>query len=278
MILYVIGLVVGIIILINLAKASKKIVAVHARHTMMRSLEKRGNSRVITMIHRQGSKGILSRFSEKYIDIEDSFSILEAIRKTPAEKAIDFIVHTPGGLVLASSQIARALSRHKGEVRIIVPHYAMSGGTLLALAADKIVMDQNAVLGPVDPQIGGLPASSIMKVLAVKNNDEVDDDTIVFADIAEKSVSQMNAAVTALLVQKGRGEDDAKEVANIMVNGTWTHDYPLTVEFFEENNFDVSTNVPEEVYNLMNVDPTILSIVPSVESAPALPKKNKVKK
>jgi len=54
----------------------------------------------------------------------------------------------PGGLVLAAEQIAPALRRHSGTVTVFVPRYAMSGGTLIALAADEIVMDPNAVLGP----------------------------------------------------------------------------------------------------------------------------------
>ena len=41
---------------------------------------------------------------------------------------------------------------------MFVPHYAMSGGTLIAMAAQEIIMDRNAVLGPVDPQIGGVAA------------------------------------------------------------------------------------------------------------------------
>ena len=48
---------------------------------------------------------------------------------------------------------------------MFVPHYAMSGGTLLALAADQIVMDPNAVLGPVDPQLGPLPAASMLEAV-----------------------------------------------------------------------------------------------------------------
>ena len=46
-----------------------------------------------------------------------------------------------------------------------VPHYAMSGGTLIALAADEIVMYEDAVLGPVDPQLGQYPAASILTVV-----------------------------------------------------------------------------------------------------------------
>lgn len=65
--------------------------------------------------------------------------------------------------MLAAEQIARALIRREGKVTCFIPHYAMSGGTLVALAADEIVIDKNAVMGPIDPQLGGYPAISILK-------------------------------------------------------------------------------------------------------------------
>jgi ClpP class serine protease len=66
-------------------------------------------------------------------------------------------------LVLAATQIARAVRGRKGNVTVFVPHYAVSGGRLIALAADEIVMCEHAVLGPVDPQLGEYPAASILK-------------------------------------------------------------------------------------------------------------------
>lgn len=63
--------------------------------------------------------------------------MLRAIELTDPSVPIDLIIHTPGGLVLAAEQIARALSRHPSQVTVMVPHYAMSGGTLIALAADR---------------------------------------------------------------------------------------------------------------------------------------------
>jgi ClpP class serine protease len=114
----------------------------------------------------------------RYIDIEDSEAILRAIRLTSTDMPIDLIVHTPGGLVLAAEQIAHALLRHRAPVTIFVPHYAMSGGTMLALACDQIVMDPNAVLGPVDPQLGPFPAASILEVVARKPVAQVSDETL----------------------------------------------------------------------------------------------------
>ena len=110
------------------------------------------------MIHRQESLSFLGFRMARFIDIQDSEEVLRAIKLTDDDMPIDFILHTPGGLVLASEQIAAALSKHPGKVTVYVPHYAMSGGTMLALAADEIVMDDNAVLSPVDPQIGEYPA------------------------------------------------------------------------------------------------------------------------
>ena len=132
-----------------------------ARVRLLRKLEEQRGSRVITLIHRQETLALLGFPLARYIDINDSEAVLRAIKLTGPDVPIDLIMHTPGGLVLASEQIARALCRHQSPVTVFVPHYAMSGGTLIAMAADKIVMDENAVLGTVDPQLGQWPAVSI---------------------------------------------------------------------------------------------------------------------
>src|SRR5882672_2064892 len=124
------------------------------RARAFRSFESMRHTRLITMIHRQETMSFLGFPIARYIDIEDSEQILRAIRLTPPDMPIDLIAHTPGGLVLAADQIAAALKRHRGKVTVFVPHYAMSGGALLAISADELVMDPNAVLGPVDPQLG----------------------------------------------------------------------------------------------------------------------------
>ena len=130
-----------------------------ARLRFLRRLERQRRSRVITLIHRQESRTILGIPVARYIDIDDSEQVLRAIRLTPRDMPIDLILHTPGGLVLATEQIANALKNHQAKVTVIIPHYAMSGGTLLTLAADEILMDANAVIGPVDPQVGEYPAA-----------------------------------------------------------------------------------------------------------------------
>src|SRR5215210_7880829 len=172
------------------------------RYRALRRLEQARNSRVITLIHRQESVSLLGIPLRRFIDVEDSEQVLRAIRLTPDTVPIDLVVHTPGGLVLAAEQIARALHRHPAKVTVVVPHYAMSGGTLLALAADEILMDENAVLGPVDPQIGMWPAASIIKVAESKPLERVNDETLMMADVAEKAVRHMKGVVRQLLLRR----------------------------------------------------------------------------
>ncbi|AMM54114.1 ATP-dependent Clp protease proteolytic subunit [Pyrococcus kukulkanii] len=223
-----------------------------ARAKLLERLSRKRNSTVITLIHRQESIGLFGIPVYKFISIEDSEEVLRAIRMAPKDKPIDLIIHTPGGLVLAATQIAKALKDHPAETRVIVPHYAMSGGTLIALAADKIIMDPHAVLGPVDPQLGQYPAPSILRAVEKKGADKVDDQTLILADVAEKAIRQVRDFIYDLLKDK-YGEEKAKELAQILTEGKWTHDYPITVEEARKLGLNVSTDVPEEVYALMEL-------------------------
>ena len=229
-------------------------------------IEKKRGSRLITMIHRQEKVSILGMHISRYIDIEDSEQILRAIRLTPNDMPIDIVLHTPGGLVLAAEQIARALIRHEAKVTVIIPHYAMSGGTLLALAADEIIMDCNAVLGPVDPQLGQFPAASIIKAVEQKNVDRVDDTTLIMADMARKATKQMEDFMTSVLEDKKY--ENARELAKMLTEGRWTHDYPITCEILSEMGLKVNHDFPTEVYDLMDLYPQPAQRRPSVEYIP----------
>lgn len=238
-----------------------------SRLRLMRALESKRNSRVIALIHRQESMSILGFPITRYIDIQDSEQILRAIKLTDDDLPIDIILHTPGGLVLAAEQIANALSRHKGKVTVFVPHYAMSGGTLLALAADEIVMDDNAVLGPVDPQVGNYPAASILKAVADKDINKVDDETLILADISRKVIGQVKETVKRIACCT-YSEETAEKLANELASGRWTHDYPISVEEGLTLGLKINNDVPEEIYQLMNLFPQASQRRPSVEYVP----------
>ncbi|MEN6372039.1 MAG: ATP-dependent Clp protease proteolytic subunit [Armatimonadota bacterium] len=239
----------------------------NARIRLIHDLERRRRSRVIVMIHRQEQMAFLGFPLFRYINIEDSEEILRAIRLTPPDMPIDLVLHTPGGLVLASEQIALAIKAHKAKVTIFVPHYAMSGGTLVALAADEIVMDKNAVLGPIDPQLGEYPAASVLTVIERKAINEIDDRTLILADVAVKAQKQVRYLVRRILDGK-MPPAQADEVAKILTEGRWTHDYPITIEEAEMLKLHVTIDMPNEVYSLMKLYPQPGAHRPSVEYIP----------
>jgi ClpP class serine protease len=259
-------LVIIILLLVSIPLLQQRAVQ-KKRLMVMRNLEVKRGSRVITLIHRQETMSLLGIPIIRYIDINDSEEILRAIRLTPENMPIDFIVHTPGGLVLSSEQIAMALRRHSGPVTIFVPHYAMSGGTLLCLAAHEVIMDENAVLGPVDPQLGEYPASSILRVIRQKAPADIDDRTFILSDMAEKAQTQMKDFIMRLL--HGTMDDvRAEQIALTLTEGRWTHDYPITFDQAKEMGLPVSTDVPREIYQLMDLFPQAVQRRPSVEYIP----------
>jgi len=237
------------------------------RAAMLGAFEQERNSRVIAMIHRQESASILGVPVAASISIDDSEAVLRAIRLTPPDQPIDVILHTPGGLVLAAEQIAKALVERKGKVTVFVPHYAMSGGTLIALAADEIVMDANAVLGPVDPQIGDMPAASIVSAVRIKGAQRVADEVLILADIAQKARVQV-ASFVAQVLSKHMNEKQAAQVATILSEGRWTHDFPITVQAARSLGLKVSTDMPLRVYELMDLYPQGGGLRPSVWYVP----------
>jgi ClpP class serine protease len=231
-------------------------IILRARAAALSSLGKKRGTNVVTLIHRQETLSLFGLPLARYIDIDDSEELLRIIRLTPDEQPIDLIVHTPGGIALAATQIAFALKSHKGKTTVLVPHYAMSGGTLIALAADEILMDPQAVLGPVDPQMGtqkgSYAATSILKVVESKSTDEIDDETLYLAEEAKKALSQMDATVRELLEGK-YDEERIDLIINDLVTGKYTHDFPITAEgVCELLGQCAQTELPKEVYQLMD--------------------------
>ncbi|RMD85073.1 MAG: hypothetical protein D6820_00350 [Lentisphaerae bacterium] len=239
----------------------------NARQRLLGKLEHKRNSRVIVLIHRQETMSFFGFPLVRYIDINDAEEVLRACELTDPEVPIDLILHTPGGLVLASLQIARALAKHPGKVTVFVPHYAMSGGTLIALAANEIVMSPHAVLGPVDPQLGQYPAASLLEVVKEKTPRHVDDQTLLYADMAKKAIAQMEAAVEDLL-KRNYPPEKSHELASLLVRGTWTHDFPISAEIARELGLNVNTQIPREVLELMALYPQPVRHQNNVEYLP----------
>jgi ClpP class serine protease len=241
--------------------------AAQRRRRLTRISATRGAT-MITLIHRQETMSLLGFPIMRFIDIDDAESVLRAIQETPGDQPIEIVLHTPGGVVLAASQIASALADHPARVTAVVPHYAMSGGTLIALAADEIVVDPHSALGPVDPQLGQYPAASI--VAAASRPGPHDDQTLILADVSRKALVQVEHFTRGLLerrMEPGR----AREVARLLSTGTWTHDHPLQARELEVLGLPLRLGIPPEERELMRLYPQPRGREPSVEYVPGQP-------
>jgi ClpP class serine protease len=255
-------------ILSSLQPVFQRQVLARARRRMLAGISDKREATVITLIHRQETMSFLGFPLMRHIDIDDAESVLRAIRGTQPGRGIEIILHTPGGLVLAASQIAQALADHDGRVTAVVPHYAMSGGTLIALAADEIVIDRHAALGPVDPQLGQYPAASLVEVASLPGMHK--DETLLLADVGRKALRQVEVVGTSLL-ERTMEPQRARDIARLLATGVWTHDHPLMAPVLEQLGLPVKIGVPAEERALMNLYPQPRGRQEAVESFPDRP-------
>lgn len=217
------------------------------RVEIIETLEAERESRVITLIHRQ--EPWAQDEKRGYITMEDSEAVVAAIRGTPSQKPIDLIVHTPGGIALAAELVAMALKLHPGPTTVIVPFYAMSGGSLIAIAADKILMERESILGPLDPQIANFSAGTILRLLRRKPIETISDEMVLLAERAQQSLDQVKEFVKWLLQDKmPRREREA--LAVFLTGGYISHETPVVLEVLRGYGLPVSEGVPEGVHEL----------------------------
>jgi ClpP class serine protease len=257
-----------LLIIILLQPALNRWLVAGARRRALERLARKRDATVITLIHRQETVSFLGIPLMRHIDIDDAESVLRAIRETPAGRPIEIVLHTPGGLVLAARQIASALADHDGKVTAVVPHYAMSGGTMIALAADEILVDGHAALGPIDPQVGQYPAASLVAVAELPGARK--DETLILADISRKALHQVRVFAAQLLEQH-MPPDQAREVARILSTGLWTHDHPLMPSELQGLRLPVKVGVPEEERKLLRLYPQPRGRQSAVEYFPGRP-------
>lgn len=225
------------------------------RAQAIRVIERKRGSRVITMIHRQEKRSLFGFSMSSQIGLEDAQSIISAIKATPDDTPIDIVLHTPGGLVIASMQIARAIEAHPAKVTVFVPIYAMSGGTLMALAADEIVMGEFSMLGPIDPQIMGISAASIIAARDAKPVEHVSDIALVLADVSDKATAQVKRGAIEIMTPRME-RDRAEALAETLTSGQWTHDYALTPAEATDLGLPITVGLPQEVLDLMTLYPS----------------------
>ncbi len=98
------------------------------------------------------------------IDIEDLDGFYDLVNSTKKDNnEVDFLIHSPGGSPEATERIVTIIRSKFKKVDFLIPHSAYSAATMLALSGNNILLHPEASLGPIDPQINGIPARAIKR-------------------------------------------------------------------------------------------------------------------
>ena len=166
----------------------------------------------------------------------DTYNKIRTILDSLGGKAVDLILHTPGGEIFATMLLSKLLKSYP-DLRVVVPRYAMSGGTLLALSCNRLVMGNHAVLGPIDPQIGGIFSGSfnarVWKRISKVKKDKIKDENVGLGIVADQYDKSITKYIHGLL--KGRvAGNKLSEFVEMLVSGEVEHSYQFDAAFLSK--------------------------------------------
>jgi ClpP class serine protease len=221
-----------------------------------------GNAKTIAIIHDFGLPYGQQSDERMYLSVREAFEVLAQIRSVGKETPIEIILHTPGGSAFACELIASAL-KDRPNTTAYVPYCAMSAGTIIALATEKVVMGRYACLGPIDTQYDIFPAESFKRLLKEKPIQNMDDITVLLAYQAEKDLKNARERACELLNKKHSGSDDACQLTDFLVSGDMPHSEQINRERAIQFGVNVAKeDCPDAVYRLVE---TRLSLLRSAD-------------
>jgi len=210
----------------------------------LRRMQERRGSSVICVVHS-------ASMHSELVDMTTAKDVLRALSAVDPDAPLDIVLHTPGGVSFHGWQIAQALKAHRGRKTVFVPYFAWSAGTIIALAADEIVMGPHAALGPIDTQFNNVPVSAWVSVLKQKPRKKIDDVTLFLAERSERLMKDDHAK--ALELMKGvYAPGVAERIARTLNDGTLTHGYPVTFQAARKLGLKVSNAMPDEPVQIVH--------------------------
>jgi ClpP class serine protease len=217
-------------------------------------LETQRKSRVILLVHRQETMRLLGFPVMRYIDINDAEDVLRAIQMTDDDVPLDLVLHTPGGLGACGAADREGGSRPQVQGHGVraplrnVRRHIDRAGSRRDCHVQALRIGTNRSAGRISP------AASLIKVVEEKPIARVNDETLVLADVGRKAISQLKQSASELL-QRRLPAEQASVLAEKLTVGTWTHDYPIWASTARELGMPVSTDMPDDVLELMTLYP-----------------------
>jgi ClpP class serine protease len=201
------------------------------------------------LIIKNGDPRGLFNMEGAMIDRKMHINIARKLHKFGGEP-IDIYFHTPGGEIFATQAISRLFKNYPGELRAIIPLYAMSGGTYLTLSCDKVLMSNTACLGPIDPQLGNLfkfgSAKAWDKIVKFKGK-KAEDSSISFAMMGKQYTKTLSVQIDNLLKDKILDKNKRKKMVKLLTEGSIEHGFPLSKDDLRKHglmveDFDTTLN------------------------------------
>ncbi|WP_417497363.1 SDH family Clp fold serine proteinase [Maricaulis sp.] len=191
----------------------------------------------------------------EYVDEHTAIEAIDALRAAGPDAPVDIILHTPGGLLHAAQQILHALKHHRGRKTAFIPYSAWSAGTMIALACDEIVLGSSAVIGPIDPQLGGLPAPLLAELLDDKSNDRINDQMLVIAKMAKQAVKEAKEFACDYVNPAHNGGNESCALTNELIGSGRNHQAPIMPQEAIAMGLNVSMQMPEPLYQVCQPPP-----------------------
>lgn len=220
-----------------------------------------GNTVLIDLIHDLGDDFVGRDSAEQQIAFDEAFEAVAAIRDANPRAKIVVVLHTLGGYARPAHMMSLALKnflkkskRKKGDRTVVyVPYVAMSGGTMIALAADKVVLGTAASLGPIDTIYGGFPNDAYQALLEQKGPLATQDVLVLLAHEADKYDRYAKDVAREIVNPVHKREDKDKHyLADHLSAGKMSHSQAITASDAKRLGMNVSTEVPKIIYDFVD--------------------------
>jgi hypothetical protein len=208
---------------------------IETKDSRIAEYEKNNNTKIVFICPDNKGTYSINKYlgTDQKLSDADGIAFIQKINSFSETQNIDLIINTTGGSLLPAQVIISSMLKHKGIITAHIPYFAMSAGTLIALAAHKINLGKNGWMGQVDPQLYGgyLPAATIKKYLTyTQGRSGFFTDVMMFFDsIGSVAFGNINDIMREIH-SKRFPQVTWQMIEKVFIHGTNAHDYPLTFE------------------------------------------------
>jgi hypothetical protein len=200
---------------------------------------------VLDIIHDLSDEWKAKDGARQYIAYEEASYLCEKIRRSKKSPLL-VILHTLGGYSFPSEMIANAIKHHPNKKSACVPYVAMSGGTVIALATDKIHMGKDAFLGPIDTQYRGFPAVAFDQLRKDKHPDAISDEVMLTSYMVDQHMKKAMERAMSVLNPAHQVKDDKEFVVRELMAAGRHHAEPISYAEAKKLHINVDTHMPSD--------------------------------